>query len=306
VAFAACLVAGSVALPASRAAACSTKLPPPALEGFPKEGSVDVPTDVVPVFDRFRAAISDPNAAGAVFELTSASGQTIAVTTRQSHVWHFELVPAAGLAPLTRYTLKGRWRSDRPSADVELSLSFTTGDGPVREAPKAPAASMQHYTLRPGPLTSCDLPAHGTCVAHGADGFVEHFDLDLVNDPAPYPGTFGAQGSYLYERGAWTHLTDNHLDKPYKCVRLRTRAANGTYSEPVVLCEKDAPHYQLIGSPALACTAEGLAQDGKVVTGSAAGPSCSFTSAGSGAAPLVWLALAAMLALQRRRRRSAS
>jgi MYXO-CTERM domain-containing protein len=131
------------------------------------------------------------------------------------------------------------------------------------------------------------------------DGFVEHLYLDPLNDPALYRSTFGVHGPYLYERGAWTNLSGIDQGTQDNCVELRTRAANGTYSEPIVLCGKDAPHYRLTGSPDLTCTADGLAQDGKLVTGSAA--SCSFTSGQSGVTPF-WLTLAAVLALRRRRR----
>jgi hypothetical protein len=310
------------------AVACATLAPPPALEGFPKEGSTAVPTNVIPIFDGERARVSSPFT-GAVFELASASGEIIALAPRQSHVWHFELLPASPLLPRTQYTLRGRWRSDRYlTTPVELSLSFTTGDGPLQEAATAPVAFMQHYTLTTAVLSSCDVPPNGTCVAHPTDTFVEHFYLDdLVNDPSIYEGGFGVQGPYLYGQSAWTNLSGIDQGTPYQCVRLRTRAYDGTYSEPVVLCGKDAPHYVVEGSAMLECTPQGLAHDGQLLTGAPsdrpagaggadAGTTaklagrqnvgCSMTRmrSGDGALPGLCLAGALALASRRLRRRS--
>jgi MYXO-CTERM domain-containing protein len=297
------LVVGIEALCFSTAEACMTDMPPPALDGFPKDGSTGVPTNVIPILDRQSAWIAEPDAAGAVFELSSESGEAIAVGPRQSHVWHIELVPSAPLAPGTRYTLRGRWLSLRLSTPVDLSLSFTTGDGPLQTAPPVPIASMQHYTLTKAALSSCDLPRTGTCVAHPTDTFVEHFYLDLVNDPSAYAGTFGVQGPYLYGQSAWTDLSGIDQQTPYQCVRLRTRAADGTYSEPVVLCGKDAPLYRIEGSAMPTCTAQGLAHEGHLVTASEASPEtgCSIANARTSDGWLLLLGLAFAFASRRRR-----
>jgi len=98
-------------------------------------------------------------------------------------------------------------------------------------------------------------------MAHPTDTFVEHFYLDSVDDPSIYEGGFGVQGPYLYGQSAWTNLSGIDQGTPYQCVRLRTRAYDGTYSEPVVLCGKDAPHYVVEGSAMLECTPQGLAHD---------------------------------------------
>ena len=308
-----CFLVGIETLHLPQAEACSSELPPPALDGFPEDGSTGVPTNVIPIFDRTRAGIADPAATGAVFELSSASGEAIALAPRQSQVWHFELVPSMPLQPNTRYTLRGQWTRDTgPAAAVDLSLSFTTGDGPLLATPPVPIASMQHYTLTDATLSSCDLPRSGTCLAHPTDAFVEHFYLDLINDPSIYAGTFGVQGPYLYRQAAWTNLSGIDQGTPYQCVRLRTRAADGTYSDPVVLCGKDAPMYRLAGSAALTCTAQGLVHDGQVVTAApagsgggsaAAGAGCSLARVRSGAGSPFVLGLAWALALAIRRSR---
>jgi len=100
-------------------------------------------------------------------------------------------------------------------------------------------------------------------MAHPTDTFVEHFYLDSVDDPSIYEGGFGVQGPYLYGQSAWTNLSGIDQGTPYQCVRLRTRAYDGTYSEPVVLCGKDAPHYVVEGSAMLECTPQGLAHDAR-------------------------------------------
>ena len=296
------------------AAACQTQAPPPALEGYPRDGSVDVPTDVIPVYDGSRIGSGAAMPPAAVFELKTDAGETIALTTRQPFVWHFELVPASALAPRTRYTLRSK-----PAGD--LSLSFTTGDGPLAGPPAGPRATMQHYTSIGGPGTSCDPSYRATCIAHAGDDFVEHV---LTN------GTMWTQG-YLRRDYFWANLTGFDQGTPFDCVQLRTRAANGRLSDPVLLCGKDAPHHALPTANGVKCDASGLSYKGKsaaefplypatpparerdggagdgapLPTGAAtaAGSSssgCSY-SGSRGAAPL-WLALAALFAVRRRRR----
>jgi hypothetical protein len=296
------------------AAACLTQTPPPALEGYPRDGSVDVPTDVIPVFDGSRIGSGASMAPAAVFELKTDAGETIALTTQQPFVWHFELVPASALAPRTRYTVRSK-----PAG--ELSLSFTTGDGPLAGPPAGPRATMQHYTSTGGPGTSCDPSVRATCIAHTGGDFVEYVFTN---------GTTWTQ-PYLRQDYFWANLTGFDQGTSLDCVRLRTRAANGRLSDPVLLCGKDALHHALPTASGVKCDASGLTYKGKpaaefplypvappprVADGGAGDgspvPTGASTTSGSsssgcsyggsrGAAPL-GLVLAALVALCRRRR----
>ena len=74
-----------------RANACSIALgPPAALKGTPADGAVDVPTDVVPVYDVIAAQLSGSSLSAATFVLTNDAGLNTAVTAKQSFVWSFE------------------------------------------------------------------------------------------------------------------------------------------------------------------------------------------------------------------------
>lgn len=293
------------------AAACSTIAPPPALDGFPTDGSVDVPTDVIPIFSRLSAQIADPAAGDAVFELTAASGEKVALTHRQSHVWHFELVPASPLAPRTQYSLQGRWMSIyRPTDEVALSISFTTGNGPLGETPPVPKVSMQHYAFGADVLlTTCDSPQVGTCIAHPTNTFVEHRHLTGVNDPAIGEDTYAFNWPYLFGQAAMSNLAGINQGTPYKCIRFRTRAHNGRYSTPVVLCGEDAVLYSIKGSADIACSPTGLLHDGNPVSAPAmpsspgmSGSSCAVTGTPSGGDLPSWLGVFALLAMLGARR----
>jgi hypothetical protein len=296
-----------------RARACSPIPKPPALRGFPADGSLSVPTDVVPVYDRKPAYITDPAAADAVFDLTSESGKTIQLTPRRSQVWHFELVPATRLEPRTRYTLRSRLASFDPTS--EMSVSFTTGDGPLPQPPRPPLASLQHYTLDGGPLNYCDGLPYGTCVSAPQGVMVEYVDLDTIHDPDAAGRSYGPETASLFDGPFFTNLTGVNQGTNYDCLRLRTRGPNGSYSDPLVLCGRDARRYQLVGSAPPECTSSGLTLDGKLVDGPPApapppppdatpdpaqASGCSLAGPTPGSLPC--LALAAMVALRRIRR----
>jgi hypothetical protein len=165
---------------------------------------------------------------------------------------------------------------------------------------------MQHYTLTTATLSSSDVARTGTCIALPTGTLVEHFYLDPVIDPAFYAGTFGAQGPYLFDHAFFDNLSGIDQGTPGQCVRLRTRAADGSYSDPAVLCGTDAPMYRIAGSAELACTAEGLTHEGQLVTASDAGAGCSMAGARSSGSSLGLLGLACALTLairgSRRRR----
>jgi hypothetical protein len=297
------------------ATACSYAAPPAGLEGYPKNGSVGVPTDVVPVFDYLTARVSRAADLGSsAFRLTSDAGVAVAVTTRQSHVWHIEVVPATPLAPLTRYTLAGHWQTNTtPAQTVDVALSFTTGEGPSRQA-LPPVASMRHFSLKKASRSSCDSDAHGTCIAHPTESFVEQLYLDQVNDPENRNGIIDTFGPYLVGNHTWGNLSGINQGAPFRCVRLRTRAPNGTFSEPVVLCGADAPTDEFEDSDGLTCGPEGLSLHGKPLAGAAiklpeereptGGLYCSFGAGTGGGGPLGVLSAIGVLALVVRRRTS--
>ena len=312
------------------ARACSIPPRPLALSGFPADGATGVPTDVIPIFDVRSARVPDEDGEGAVFHLTSESGEPVAVTFRRSHAWHFELVPSEELAPGTRYTLTGRWKEDPDTTDppVELSLSFTTDDGPLREPPQPPAAVMYHFVLPDATCqVMCDCPLkRGTCVVRADDLPIEYV---YSGSPDFSPGGH----RYLYiQPGMVTNLTGIDQTTSDRCVRLRTRGANGTHSQPLVLCRDDAPTVEVRGDVRLLCTADGLMTNHGQVVGPppaplpAPGPvnpaptpavpgvppaagqppatasGCTLTPARPGATALPWLASLALLAGIRRSR----
>lgn len=306
-----CLLA-AMALPLRPAHACLRPPPPPALQGYPEDGSVDVPTDVILIYGSLAEA--------AALQLTSEAGKPIAFSQRKSHIDHFELVPQAPLEPRSKHTLRGRWpKAPGMPSEVELSISFTTGDGPLRQRPSPPAATMQHYTLVDAALDSCDVQRSGTCVTNPGSTLVEHLYLDLVNPTAALEGVPGSPRASLHSQSLLTtNLSGINQGTPYKCVRLRTRAANATYSDPIVLCGEDALLYRLEGSAQVTCSADGLRHEGKPVTGGTTlpppaaaspaptpgpSPGCSSSGLGSENRALPWpWALLCLGVLARRRR----
>jgi hypothetical protein len=292
------------------AEACSRIAPPPALEGYPRDGSVDVPTDVIPVFESFRAGTSGGVRPGAVFELRTDAGDTIALTPRERHAGHFELVPASPLAARTRYTLRGLWTATHASLGepiIDVSLSFTTAEGPLAQPPAPPEATMQHYTAPRGG-SSCSPEPRGTCISFTGEELVEFMFDDGLNDPELLRAHPGVHGPYLSRRGFMGNLTGVNQGTSFQCVQLRTRAANGIVSDKVVLCGADAPHYALPGVE-VTCGPGGLRYQGRPAAEfplqGASG--CTFGGARSrGSAAnigLVLAALAAVAGLRARRRR---
>jgi hypothetical protein len=260
--------------------------PPPVLDAVPRDGSIGVATDVVPVYDLHGAQISSEGPLPQTFELTSEHGDRIALTARRSYAWHAELVPSAPLAPRTRYVLSGRWHPEFSLIlEVTLSLTFTTGDGPLAATPGPPKVSMEQYSLVNVQLGDCDLSEQGTCLSFPADTMVEVTYIDSLGQSRG-----GTGGAYLYSGPFFDSLSPQGIS--FDCVTLRRRAENGTHSEPVTLCGKDAPHRQLTGSARLTCTPAGLALDGKTVGDQSDRAGCSVAGSTSAAWPwlgvLVW------------------
>lgn len=287
--------------------ACSIVLGPPALRGTPADGAVDVPTDVVPVYDVIAAQMSESSLPAATFVLTDDAGQSTAVTARQSFVQSFELFPAAPLQPSTRYTLRGTWATTTSTpGGTDLSLSFTTGPGASTDVLTPPTASLAHYQLTSMTLNTCAPPHTGSCVAIPSDTLVRVSYIDSFGQEVAWRAPDGTFQPYLMTGPFLTDLSGINQGTNFDCVRLQTRAANGAFSDDAtVLCGRDAPTFHLTGSDAIACTPGGITQQGKLVDGPAPNAACSIAGIRSGDAGAAWwLALATTgLAVRRRRRR---
>jgi hypothetical protein len=275
------IVALSLALSPKRSRACVTPAPPNAWVGYPTHGLTEVPTDVVLYYNLFRSGLGEASLGS--FQLTSESGDVVALTAKQTYGWSFELFAGRQLEPQTTYTLTLAESSLDP-------LVFTTGDGPVVATPEPPQASLTHYKLQ-GLLTSCDPQPTGTCVGVAAGLPVVARELGVVGNVETT--------LHLYTDSWRTDLTgENGLT----CVRLWSRAPNGSLSASVDLCGDEAPQVELEPRE-LACTATGIPQrDNPVDKAVNTSESCSF----SARKPRFGIAAIAMLVpllLGRRRRR---
>jgi hypothetical protein len=235
------------------ATACSVALPPPELFGYPENGAADVPTDVLPMYRRSRLEgyRGEPS-----FELSSAAGQSVPLTKSSGGGWYIELRPSQDLDPSTRYVLRASGESD----EAPLQIEFTTGDGPLSEIPAPPAIGLQHYTLRSFTPTTCSPWENGTCVS-----FPDASDGVFVEATHFVSGVDNSDDGYLYvSRDPWFINIAGLPDQgtPWDCVRFRNRAANGSLSEPTVRCREDGELVAIVGSEDIACTSQGITQDG--------------------------------------------
>ena len=135
----------------------------------PADGATNVPTDVLPLYDAlaghmpFPGTDSFPPRDPPTLALTAPDGTIIPVTASLSHNWWGELKPQSQLAPNTQYTLSGSWSdSFSQSETVSLSLSFTTGSGPLSAAPAVPTAGMQRYVWDNASQTGTGCGMSGT------------------------------------------------------------------------------------------------------------------------------------------------
>ncbi|HKY35413.1 MAG TPA: hypothetical protein VJN18_05705 [Polyangiaceae bacterium] len=290
--------------------ACSILTPPPELDGYPSEGATDVPTDVIPFYNTWSLQLPDTLPSSVRFE--SSDGDIVEATAQKTHEDAISLFPETALEPLTSYTLTVVKPSVPSSGIVAqgLSLEFTTGAGPVELTPEPPAAWLQHYRFGEQSFTSCSPQRAGTCVA---------LDLELPVQ-AEYIDEIGqALWTHLI-RGPWfTNLSGIDQGANIAFVRLRLRAANGTYSEPVNLSGEGVPLVTLHGSENIACTPAGITQDDVLVgtqvddtqvddpdaTVGGNSAACSFAAPRneSRSAGLVALGLLALTARFQRRRR---
>ncbi|HYQ02362.1 MAG TPA: Ig-like domain-containing protein [Polyangiaceae bacterium] len=258
-----CAVGALGALMTPSASACSTIAPPPALNGYPSDGATDVPTDVVP----FYKSIYSTSLNDATFSLTSATGEAMVARATTAQLDTYELRFEQELQPNTTYTLVTDVPDPVAEAQVRsLSLTFTTGGGPVSTAPAKPEGSLQHYQFASQPRSSCSPSGQGTCVA--VSGLpVESSEID----------EFGQDNSVsLYTEPWFTNLSGINQGTNFRCVKLRTRAPNATYSEPLVLCGEGAPLITIRGSENIACTSQGITQDGLPIMNVGAGGGCSL------------------------------
>jgi hypothetical protein len=240
-----------------------------------------VPTDVRPVYDLALAQINDLTAQGAQFQLSNALGETIALTSRVAHFGHFELASASELRPETTYRLNGRWTvAASATPQVETSLSFTTGAGPLGAAPAPPDVSIVRYSLQSDePGSDCDPAPTGSCISFPAGVAVAATTIDVFGqENAIYDVNTGKVlvDSYLLLQPWLSNLfeTGSGVD----CLKLKARAENGLFSQPVVVCGRDIPTYNVKGgSPQIACSPLGLVHDGQLVSPNVGGGGCSCT-----------------------------
>ncbi|HKO92643.1 MAG TPA: hypothetical protein VJU61_15920 [Polyangiaceae bacterium] len=301
------------------ASACTIAVPPPALVGYPGEGALGVPTDVRPIYDLSRiytavqlsTEVEVANGlATSPLELVDDAGVVTPLDLGSGSSWHIELVPPGALAPRTHYVVRSIASRSRNGG---LELSFTTGDGPRTTLPEVPSAGVAHYSLASDTPSSCSPWEHGTCL---------HFpipaeDSGVFVEATPFDSIDGFQSAYVYLSATPWFMDLSGIDQgtPFDCVRLRSRAPNGTFSEATTLCREDGVLYDLRGSEDIDCTAEGLTHKGQLVSEptevsfSSSAPAeagCNMarsTGSRTGSLPVTWLLL--LLPLGRTRARLA-
>lgn len=232
----------SLLVDASVARACVTLAPDPKLEGIPADGDTGVPTNVVPLYELppAYAHIGPDEGDGPTvldkYELLTESGVAVPIKLRGKTLWHVELVPDRPLAPNTKYRVRATWKGEQQVPDYTDELTFTTGAGPRTGAIPPPSAALTNFQWKQDPFTSCSPPPERACIAlQDEDATIEYMMISrsgFVQEYNPYV----ARGSFFM-----TDLNPATQTSDFACVRLRTRAIDATYSEPVTLCGADAP-----------------------------------------------------------------
>jgi MYXO-CTERM domain-containing protein len=241
--------------------------------GRPVSGELSVPTDVVPVFSSFEAGdLNSTYLAEATFELSSAAGETIAVTAQMTFSRHFELIPSSELEPSTEYTIVATLppRAAQQTG-VEVSLSFTTGSGPLTEPPAPPNVKMLHYHAEVSG-TLCDPGGDGSCL------FFPSGTAVVITQPGDSSPT-----SRLTFDPWWENLSGVNQGTPWTCVTLRARAIDGTLSDPVDVCRDEAEIVNLPSTLGLRCTENGIYSPPPMGTGGSVGTGGSSGTSGSDA-----------------------
>ena len=260
---------------ASVARACSTPAPPPKLKGIPADGDTGVPTNVVPLYDlplayaHIREDQGDGRTILDKYELQTESGVAVPIKLRATTLWHVELVPDRPLAPNTKYRVRATWKGEQQVPDYMDELTFTTGAGPRTGSIPAPIATLTNFQWKQEPFTSCSPQPENSCVAlQDEDAIVEYMFIGrsgFLQEYSPY----AVRGSFFsVDLNPATQRSD------FACIRLRTRAIDATYSEPVTLCGADAPLVHVEGPDinAAKCTKDGVIVERAAKSGDAGMP----------------------------------
>lgn len=230
------------------AGACGVQLKAPVLRGAPVAEQTNVPTDVVPVYDVLELGNSDWERID--FSLRSGAGELITLTPEQTASSHVALRPAALLQPNTRYELRATYSHyDDGVLQLDESLSFTTGAGPLPAGAPEPLAAPQQYWFshNGNDSAACDFWTQGACVAIPQGEMVQ---VRYVLPSGEHPFT------YLHDGPFETDIQEYGLEGEV-CFELRRRALNGALSEPTTTCGSDLPRVDLVGDAPPACVETG-------------------------------------------------
>ena len=220
------------------------------LSGAPVADQVEVPTDVVPVYDL--NALGSQDWEKTRFTLRSAEGAEIALGKEEAASGHVALRPAEPLQPDTRYVLRATYSYyDDGELQIDQSLSFTTGAGPLPagEQPAPIEAAQQYWFSHNGANTAaCDFWLEGACVGIPAG--------ELVEVRYVLPGG-ERSGPYLHDGPFETDVHEYTIDGEV-CIELRRRALNGVLSEPSTTCGSELPRVALVGDAVPSCVETGV------------------------------------------------
>lgn len=282
-------------LQAESANACTPSPPgPPELVGFPVDG-VFASADVVPMYDTHLANMT-ASASSSKFVLRTGD-TAIPLAPEYPYPSVFTLRPPQPLQMGASYVLEATLPA-RTTGTVTRTVTFTAsgfmGPTPPGGLRGPEAAFLQNFHLF-GAIDSCD-PLPGTCVAIPSG-------WSVVVTPANALGQEG-EGADLWTKSRFRLLNRGTIQGlPADCLTLRGRVMNGWLTNPVLRCASTAPTLIVNAETNLACTSEGITENGRVVPPER-GCSMSPSTAGSGAAALTGLLLSfAALRLKRRSKR---
>jgi len=246
-------IAAAAALSTCASTALGGALPrlPPRLWGVPASGREGVPTNVVPAFDAAYLGIGlERTLDGLQFALRTSAGQEIPIDVSLSQgAGYLSIQPARPLEPYTTYLLEAVILQPIARDDPDsLSLSFTTGAGPLDSVPPPISGVVQHWWSPEG--ASEDHPGEGLCVGFPATAGDELVETRYVKPESGNPdpaltdafyldATLEAE-PFLTASGDGGRAASNYHDL---CVRLRRRAIDGSFSAPTTACSSYAPIY---------------------------------------------------------------
>jgi len=256
------------------------------LRGIPAEEQTDVPTDVVPAFDAERLGLGFVRGSNDLtFTLRLASGDPVQLTPDEFANGQYLVVrPARELEPNTPYVLALHVAPLSPDEDAQdLSVSFSTGAGPLDSVAQPISGSVQHWWAREG--GGEDFPGEGTCVGIAGNDLVEARFLD-PDDASGAPSVSDSPYAGLHVGPFLANLGDGASGYQAPCIRLRRRAINDTFSEPTVTCGTYAPIYVIGqgGEASSKCTESGFIDTPTMTTLSAPLPA----NAGHSSAASTW------------------